>query len=122
MFPSILAESDLDVRTAEDTRRAIAARIERRVSDDTEVPDFVQHQIDDVVEQIGPLVTAELPGDENRFMRLHMYYLEFMRSIDRSLWPRATRQFDEYIGCLIRNAQEPNYRLWIDSACAVHAA
>lgn len=122
MFLSLFADRNLDeIRTAEDTRRAITARIERRVSDDTEVPDFIQHQIDDVVEQIGHLVLAELPGDENRFLRLHVYYAEFIRSIDSSLREEATRQFDEYVGVLIRNAQETQYRLWTDGA-EVHVA
>lgn len=114
--------ADSDIRSAEETKRAITARIERRVSDDTLVPDFVQHQIDEVVEQIGHLVAADLPGDENRFLRLHVFYAEFIRGIDKSLREEATRQFDEYVGVLIRNAQETQYTLWVDDACAVHAA
>lgn len=119
MFLSLLADNE--IRTADETQAAIVARIERRVSDDTEVPDFIQHQIDDVVEQIGHLVMAELPGDENRFLRLHVFYAEFIKSIDPSLRAKATQQFDEYVGVLLRNSQETQYKIWTDGV-EVYAA
>ena len=123
MFLSILADHDLDdVRSSDETQRAITARIDRQINDGTIVPEFVQKQIDDVAEQIGHLVMAELPGDENRFLRLHAYYLEFIRSIDKSLRAQATREFDEYFGVLIRNANEPMYSVGVDSNGEVFAA
>lgn len=130
-FLALLADPRLDgVRTIEETRRAITGRIARRVADDTTVPDFIQHQIDEVVEQTSHIVMAEFPDDPEasaeeqearRYERLHVYYAEFLKGIDRSLWPRATRQFDEYVSCLLRNAQEAQYQIWTDGV-SVHVA
>jgi hypothetical protein len=123
MFLSLLADHDLDdVRSADATCRNITARIDREINDGTIVPEFVQRQIDEVVDQIGHLVMAELPGDENRFLRLHAYYLEFIRGIEKSLRAQATQQFDEYFGVLIRNANEPVYNIGVDSNGEVFAA
>jgi hypothetical protein len=132
MFLSLLADHDLDdVRSSDDTHRAITARIDREVNDGTLVPEFVQKQIDDVTEQIGHLVMAEFPDkkdatpeeqEEMRYLRVHAYYLEFIRSIEKSQRAQATREFDEYFGVLIRNANEPMYTVGVDSNGEVFAA
>ena len=105
-----------NVRTEETTRDAIVGRIENRDTDIL-VPEHAMKQIDRVMEEMSEFAWLLFPGTDDgaRYGRVHYYYQEYLDRIDPGTHEEATVFFDEYMACLIKNAQTTVYRHGVDS-------